>query len=83
MPHYKQKGVKAENPYSFMGENEIHQMPKPYKQRLLPEQPPKDIHSTIPIKMAHIACSMPNAFDSPNPPDVRRMSKGMPIVGLV
>lgn len=86
MPHYKPKGVKSadvENPYSYMENDYVHKMPKAYKDRLIAEKAPRDIHSTIPVAMAHKACSMPQAFDSPNPPDVRRMSKGMPIVGLV
>lgn len=83
MPYHKQKGVKADVPYSYMENDYIHKIPKAYTGRLIAEKAPRDVHSTIPIAMAHKACSMPNAFDASNPPDVRRMSKNMPIVGLV
>jgi hypothetical protein len=43
----------------------------------------RNMGSTMPIAEAHLITSTPQAFNSPNPPDVLRLTKGVPIVGLV
>ena len=39
--------------------------------------------SVMPIAEAHLITSTPQAFNSPNPPDVVRLSRGIPVVGIV
>jgi len=37
----------------------------------------RDLGCTIPISEANLICSRPNAFISPNPPDVMRQAKSI------
>jgi len=46
------------------------------------EKKTHNLHSTIPVSQAHVTTSTGNAFLSPNSPDVIKMCKMFPIVGL-
>jgi len=37
----------------------------------------KDLGATMPLAVAHEVCSLPNAFISPNQPDVMRQAKAV------
>jgi hypothetical protein len=42
----------------------------------------RNMHSTVSLADANLMTSPGNCFIAPNPPDVRRMTKQVPVVGI-
>lgn len=43
----------------------------------------RQLGSVMPVSEAHLITCTPQAFNSPNPKDVLRLAKGVPVVGIV
>lgn len=55
----------------------IHEKKAYVDEHLKTKKRTRDLGCTIPISEAHLLCSMPNAFISPNTPDVIRQTKSI------